>query len=97
MAAPTGGQSLNGPRHTSVAAARRSPTGRAGDVSQPCGDIVAGGVRGLSPVRLAGGAACLLPGQGRDDPACPRCTATMIWTKASWHCPSCRYKEGCCG
>jgi len=41
--------------------------------------------------------ACALPGQSRDDPACPRCSAPMIWTKASWHCLACRYKEGCCG
>ncbi|HEX2378361.1 MAG TPA: hypothetical protein VHI30_12430 [Gaiellales bacterium] len=40
---------------------------------------------------------CVVPGQGRDDPECPRCAVVMIWTKASWHCPSCRYKEGCCG
>jgi len=41
--------------------------------------------------------ACAIPGQGRDDPACPRCASPMIWTKASWHCLACRYKEGCCG
>jgi hypothetical protein len=28
---------------------------------------------------------------------CPRCGAVMTWTKASWHCLACRYKEGCCG
>jgi len=27
---------------------------------------------------------------------CPRCGAEMTWTKASWHCLACRYKEGCC-
>jgi hypothetical protein len=31
-----------------------------------------------------------------DVPPCPRCGALMIWTKASWHCVVCRYKEGCC-
>jgi hypothetical protein len=34
------------------------------------------------------------PGAGSEP--CPRCAATMIWTKASWHCLACRYKEGCC-
>ena len=34
------------------------------------------------------------PGGGGEP--CPRCAATMIWTKASWHCLACRYKEGCC-
>jgi len=28
--------------------------------------------------------------------SCPRCGGTMLWTKASWHCPDCRYKQGCC-
>jgi hypothetical protein len=31
------------------------------------------------------------------EPDCPRCGTGMIWTKASWHCLACRYKEGCCG
>ena len=35
-----------------------------------------------------------IPG-GADEP-CPRCGHPMIWTKASWHCLACRYKEGCC-
>src|SRR5206468_305758 len=39
---------------------------------------------------------CLPPGTG-DDPPCPRCGTVMIWTKASWQCLACRYKEGCCG
>lgn len=30
-------------------------------------------------------------------PPCPRCGTAMIWTKASFHCLACRYKEGCCG
>ncbi len=31
-------------------------------------------------------------------PACPRCPAgPMTWLKASWHCLTCKYKEGCCG
>ncbi|HVG69216.1 MAG TPA: hypothetical protein VM785_13520 [Gaiellales bacterium] len=37
---------------------------------------------------------CRIPG-GTDEP-CPRCGHPMIWTKASWHCLACRYKEGCC-
>ena len=36
-----------------------------------------------------------LPDHLADNP-CPRCGADMIWTKASWHCLRCRYKEGCC-
>jgi hypothetical protein len=32
-----------------------------------------------------------------EEATCPRCGAEMIWTKASWHCFTCRYKEGCCG
>ncbi|HVG89542.1 MAG TPA: hypothetical protein VM823_11235 [Gaiellales bacterium] len=39
--------------------------------------------------------ACRVPGSS-DDAPCPRCGAAMIWTKASWHCLACRYKEGCC-
>jgi hypothetical protein len=39
---------------------------------------------------------CRLPAD-EAEAACPRCGATMIWTKASWHCLACRYKEGCCG
>ncbi|HEX2044333.1 MAG TPA: hypothetical protein VHF23_01760 [Gaiellaceae bacterium] len=43
-------------------------------------------------------AACEGAAEGADEaPACPRCGAEMTWTKASWHCPACRYKEGCCG
>jgi hypothetical protein len=41
-------------------------------------------------------AACRVPAEDAE-PECPRCGATMIWTKASWHCLACRYKEGCCG
>lgn len=41
------------------------------------------------------GPACRLPEQLADNP-CPRCGADMLWTKASWHCMRCRYKEGCC-
>ena len=41
------------------------------------------------------GAACRLPEHLAEIP-CPRCGADMIWTKASWHCLGCRYKEGCC-
>jgi predicted RNA-binding Zn-ribbon protein involved in translation (DUF1610 family) len=41
-------------------------------------------------------AACHLP-ETEDEPLCPRCGNEMIWTKASWHCLACRYKEGCCG
>jgi hypothetical protein len=32
-----------------------------------------------------------------EEALCPRCGAEMIWTKASWHCLACRYKQGCCG
>ncbi len=39
--------------------------------------------------------ACRIPGQSLDNP-CPRCGEQMLWTKASWHCLACRYKEGCC-
>ena len=39
---------------------------------------------------------CRLP-EAEEEPLCPRCDAEMIWTKASWHCLACRYKEGCCG
>jgi hypothetical protein len=35
--------------------------------------------------------------QDEGAPPCPRCGAEMIWTKASFHCLVCRYKEGCCG
>ena len=41
-------------------------------------------------------AACRLP-ETEDEALCPRCGTEMIWTKASWHCLACRYKEGCCG
>jgi hypothetical protein len=41
------------------------------------------------------GPACRLPEQLAENP-CPRCGADMLWTKASWHCLRCRYKEGCC-
>ncbi|MGH3006903.1 MAG: hypothetical protein ACRDOS_13600 [Gaiellaceae bacterium] len=41
--------------------------------------------------------ACRLQAAEEDVPACPRCGTEMIWTKASWHCLGCRYKEGCCG
>jgi len=41
------------------------------------------------------GPACRLPEHLADNP-CPRCGADMLWTKASWHCLRCRYKEGCC-
>ncbi|MGH3034356.1 MAG: hypothetical protein ACRDON_07330 [Gaiellaceae bacterium] len=37
--------------------------------------------------------ACRLPDEAAEPP-CPRCGAEMFWTKASWHCASCRYKEG---
>ncbi|MGH3037717.1 MAG: hypothetical protein ACRDMU_11105 [Gaiellaceae bacterium] len=40
--------------------------------------------------------ACRTPAR-EEEPLCPRCGAEMIWTKASWHCLACRYKEGCCG
>jgi hypothetical protein len=40
------------------------------------------------------GPACRLPEHLADNP-CPRCGADMVWTKASWHCLRCRYKEGC--
>jgi hypothetical protein len=43
-------------------------------------------------------AACRLPADEAEAEAiCPRCGAEMTWTKASWHCLECRYKEGCCG
>ena len=43
-------------------------------------------------------AACRLPADEAEAEAiCPRCGAEMMWTKASWHCLACRYKEGCCG
>ena len=41
-------------------------------------------------------AACRLS-ETEGEPLCPRRGAEMIWTKASWHCLACRYKEGCCG
>ncbi len=40
--------------------------------------------------------ACPATAPGAGGEPCPRCAATMIWTKASWHCLACRYKEGCC-
>jgi hypothetical protein len=40
---------------------------------------------------------CRVPRDEEDAPACPRCGAEMLWTKASFHCLACRYKEGCCG
>jgi predicted RNA-binding Zn-ribbon protein involved in translation (DUF1610 family) len=43
-------------------------------------------------------AACRLPtDEAEAEAICPRCGTRMIWTKASWHCLACRYKEGCCG
>jgi hypothetical protein len=39
---------------------------------------------------------CRLPAADEEQ-LCPRCGAEMFWTKASWHCADCRYKEGCCG
>ncbi|MGH3028039.1 MAG: hypothetical protein ACRDMW_05745 [Gaiellaceae bacterium] len=43
-------------------------------------------------------AVCRLPADEAEAEAiCPRCGADMMWTKASWHCLACRYKEGCCG
>jgi hypothetical protein len=41
-------------------------------------------------------ASCVLP-EPEKEPDCPRCGTEMIWTKSSWHCLACRYKEGCCG
>ena len=41
--------------------------------------------------------ACPAPRDEEGAPACPRCGAEMLWTKASFHCLACRYKEGCCG
>jgi hypothetical protein len=54
----------------------------------------AGMGRSVKP-RAANIADCRIPGMTTDAP-CPRCGAAMIWTKASWHCLACRYKEGCC-
>ena len=43
-------------------------------------------------------AACRLPAdEAEAEATCPRCGAEMTWTKASWHCLACRYKQGCCG
>ncbi|MFQ5893165.1 MAG: hypothetical protein ACE5H5_02525 [Nitrospinota bacterium] len=27
---------------------------------------------------------------------CPLCDTPMVWSHASWRCPACRFKEGCC-
>jgi hypothetical protein len=43
-------------------------------------------------------AECRLPAdEAEAEATCPRCGAAMTWTKASWHCLACRYKQGCCG
>jgi hypothetical protein len=45
-----------------------------------------------------GPGACRLPAdEAEAETMCPRCGAEMTWTKASWHCLACRYKQGCCG
>lgn len=27
---------------------------------------------------------------------CPLCDTPMVWSHASWRCPRCRFKDGCC-
>jgi hypothetical protein len=51
----------------------------------------------MSPEALPGGGCRLPADEAEAEATCPRCGTEMTWTKASWHCLACRYKEGCCG
>jgi Zn finger protein HypA/HybF involved in hydrogenase expression len=50
-----------------------------------------------SEVETAAATCRLSADEAEAEATCPRCGAEMTWTKASWHCLACRYKEGCCG